>query len=373
MKLESIGNNPRARRQALVASVVIMAGAPAGALAVTGPGTHARLAARSTRHAERRSPRASIDRLAVAVTGGTVTVTGTAVVSPASAAARRHVRVVVRLDGVDHAYERRVIAITAKDRYSTRWKTLLTGRLKLTAQASVSGTLTGRRVSRTVDVTSPVAAPTPTTTPTTTPTGTPAGQPMLGLFKLTTGSAPLGQNPSGTYVEMLNSSGGALPNLSSPSLNKDFTTFTPGVDGGLSTVAYEPAPSPAFANGTSGNALADDIVQPVGFEGTNFSIETNPTDAETGQADPVPQVYNDDGKLSGQMTAWVAQWNGQSFNQGTPKPDGTSPAPTTALSGTYDAATGAFVLTWQSRIVGGPFNGFSGVWHLAGTFVPATP
>jgi hypothetical protein len=273
---------------------------------------------------------------------------------------------VVRLDGVDHAYEQRVVSLTAKDTYSTRWKTRLTGRLTLTARTTVSGTPSGKQVSRAVVVRA-------TTTPITTPTTTPAGEPMLGRFELTTGSAPIGQNPSGTFVEMLNASGGALPNLSSPAANKDYTTFTPGVDDGLSTVAYEPAPSPAFAGGTSGNALADDIVQPVGFEGTNFSIDTNPTDVQTSHPDPIPQIYDDNGTLSGQITAWDAQWNGQSFNQGTPKPDGTSPGATTALSGTYDAATGAFTLSWRSQIVGGPFDGFSGYWHLAGTFVPASP
>ena len=362
--LDSIGKNRRGSVRALIASVAVMAALPAAALALTG-----RVKVRSAAE-----PRASIRRLAVTATGSTVTVTGTAAVSPATAAARRVVRVVVRLDGIDHAYEQRVISVTAKGAYGARWHTRLTGRLTLTARASVSGAPSGARVSRSLVIAAPTTTPAPTTTtPTTTPTGTPAGQPMLGLFRLTTGSAPAGQSPSGSYVEMLTGSGGALPNLSSPAANKDYTTFAPGVDGGLSTVAYEPAPSPAFAGGKSGSALADDIVQPVGFEGTNFSIDTNPTDVETGQPDPIPQIYDDNGTLSGQITAWDAQWNGQSFNQGTPKPDGTSPAPTTALSGTYDAATGAFTLSWRSRIVGGPFNGFSGYWHLSGTFVPASP
>ncbi len=351
--------------RALVACGAAMAAVPAAALALSEP-VHARAAAGSVHRSKRSPERASVRRLAVTVAGSTVRVSGTAVVSPGTAAARRRVRVVVRLDGIDHAYERRVVSVTANGTYGTRWETRLTGRLTLTAQASVAGSLSGRRVSRVVDV-SPQVATGPTT-----PTGTPAGKPMLGLFKLTTGLAPNGQTPSGSFVEMLTGSGGPLPNLSSPAENKDYTTFTPGVDGGLSTVAYEPAPSPAFAGGTTGSALADDIVQPVGFEATNFSIDTNPTDVETGQADPIPQIYNDNGTLSGQITAWDAQWNGQSFNQGTPKPDGTSPAPTTALSGTYDAATGAFTLSWHSRIVGGSFNGFSGYWHLAGTFVPAS-
>ncbi|HWF51844.1 MAG TPA: hypothetical protein VG294_14490 [Solirubrobacteraceae bacterium] len=351
--------------RALIATAVVVAAPPATALALSGPGASSRAAGPSAHASKASSPGAGVRRLAVTVAASTVTVTGAVSLSPATAAARRRVRVVVRLDGIDHAWERRVVSVTAKDTYSAHWKTLLTGRLRVTARASVSGTASGRQISRTVVVTPRVAAPTPTTTPT--------GQPMLGLFKLTAGSAPLGQSPSGSYVQMLNGSGGTLPNLSSPSANKDYTTFAPGVDGGLSTVAYEPAPSPAFAQGTSGNALADDIVQPVGFEGTNFSVDTNPTDVQTGQADPIPQIYNNNGTLSGQITAWDAQWNGQSFNQGTPKPDGTTPAATTALSGTYDAATGAFTLSWRSQIVGGPFDGFSGSWHLAGTFVPASP
>jgi hypothetical protein len=92
---------------------------------------------------------------------------------------------------------------------------------------------------------------------------------------------------------------------------------------------------------------------------------------QTGTPDPLPKIVDTGGTLSGQITAWVAQWNGQSFNQGTPKPNGTLPAPTTALTGTYDAATHGFTLAWKSLIVGGPFNGFTGSWHLAGTFVPA--
>jgi hypothetical protein len=104
----------------------------------------------------------------------------------------------------------------------------------------------------------------------------------------------------------------------------------------------------------------------------NFSIETSATDAQLGTSDPVPSIDDDAGRLNGQLTAWVAQWNGQSFNQGTPKPNGTVPPPTTPLTGTYNSTTRAFTLQWKSLIVGGPFNGFTGSWHLAGTFAPAS-
>ena len=36
------------------------------------------------------------------------------------------------------------------------------------------------------------------------------------------------------------------------------------------------------------------------------------------------------------------------------------------VTGTYNAKTHAFVMTWTSLISGGPFNGFTGYWHLTG-------
>jgi hypothetical protein len=349
----------RARRgsaRAALAAAGVVAVVPAAALALTRPTTPA-----------------NVTRLAATVAGRALTVTGNVRLSPDTAAVQRRAKVVLQLNGRDHAWERRTVPIAARGAYRERWTTELTGRLTLTSRATVSGKPSGSQRSLKVVVTPPSTTTTPTGPSTTTPTTTQTGQPMLGLFKLTAGAAPNGGTATGSYVEMLTGSGTPLPNPTSPAANKSYTTFRPGVDGGLSTVAYEPAPLPAFAKTTSGNALADEIVQPVPFEGTDFSIDTNSSDVETGQADPIPQIYNSNGVLSGQITAWDAQWNGQSFNQGSPKPDGSSPAPTTTVTGTYDASSGAFTLTWRSRIVGGPFNGFSGLWHLAGTFVPATP
>jgi hypothetical protein len=159
-------------------------------------------------------------------------------------------------------------------------------------------------------------------------------------------------------------SGSPLGNLSPPGTDKDYTPLSPGTDGGLRTDAYQPPPSPAFGSGTSGGALASAIIQPVPFFGVNFSVVTAQTDPQLGTRDPLPVITARGGTLTGEITAWAAQCNGQSFNQGTPKPGGTLPTPTTSLSGTYDAATGAFTLDWKSRIVGGPFNGFTGRWRL---------
>jgi hypothetical protein len=166
-----------------------------------------------------------------------------------------------------------------------------------------------------------------------------------------------------------------LPNNDSTALDKNYTLLRPGTDGGLRSDVYQPAPSPAFAGTVggqpTGDALANRIVAPQKFFAIDFSIVTGAVDAQTGQADPLPQILVQDGKLTGQTTAWNAQWNGLSFNQGSPKPDGTSPGHTQPVSGTYDATTRRFVLQWKSLIVGGPFDGYTGSWHLEGTFVPA--
>jgi hypothetical protein len=74
------------------------------------------------------------------------------------------------------------------------------------------------------------------------------------------------------------------------------------------------------------------------------------------------------GELTGELVAFTAYYGGQAFNQGGPKPDG-SGVPAT---GTIDPATGEYVLEWTSLIVGGSFDGFTGVWHLEGTFTPAS-
>jgi cobalamin biosynthesis Mg chelatase CobN len=71
------------------------------------------------------------------------------------------------------------------------------------------------------------------------------------------------------------------------------------------------------------------------------------------------------------MQSFGVSWNNQQFNQGSPKPDGTTPANTTPVTGVYNASTGAFTLQWSSQVVGGPFNGFSAFWNLTGRFVPA--
>jgi len=196
---------------------------------------------------------------------------------------------------------------------------------------------------------------------------------LVGTFKLQPGAC-FGGFVTGTYFRMIFPNGSVakgefFQNPDSTCPNKTFTLAVPGLQGGLVTGRYQPDPTPAF--NAKGGALADGIVRPQGFTAIDFSIATNRTDPQTGLRVPPPSVSVANGKLSGQVEAWSAAWNKLHFNQGSPKPNGSHPGLTAPITGTYNAKTRAFVLTWTSQVVGGPFNGFTGYWHLAGVFVPA--
>jgi hypothetical protein len=203
------------------------------------------------------------------------------------------------------------------------------------------------------------------------------GTPMVGTFKIAPGGFSAAGGPTGSYLRMVLAGGtiAAGPyfdNLFSGSSDKTYTLISPGTDGGLTTGSYQPAPSPAFG-GLLNSALANRIMAPQAFEAINFSVSTQPVDPQTGQAVPPPEINDLDGKLDGEVAAVSAEWANNYFNQGTPKPDGSTPGLTLPVTGSYDATTGAYVLEWASTIVGGPFNHFTGYWHLVGTFQPSSP
>lgn len=197
---------------------------------------------------------------------------------------------------------------------------------------------------------------------------------LRGAFAVVAGACAPDGTRSGSFFRMVQP-GGTLEegpfvaNADSPCEDKTWTPLRPGTDGGLVTGGYQPHPEPAFA-GNDGAAAA--IVEPTSFFAVRFAAATNPTDPQAGQAVPAPTVSVDEqGALSGDLSAFGVAWNQQHFNQGAPKPGGARPGLTAGPSGTYDEGTGAYALDWSSQIEGGPFNNFTGVWHLEGTFAPA--
>lgn len=227
------------------------------------------------------------------------------------------------------------------------------------------------------------------------------GERLVGLFRLTPGADARG-TVTGTWFRMLQpggkvASGPYMINANSTTDGGRVTLLRPGTSGGLRTAGYQSQPSPGFDSG--GNSVAAAIVAPTAFFGVRFSISTNEIDPQTKTKVPPPTVFVKDGKLTADLSSWAASWNHQNFNQGAPKPVTSTQAQAAGqqqtervfdwvsqkwlaaapkasatgagATGTYDAATKRFVLQWTSYIVGGPFNGFTGVWHLEGVFEPS--
>jgi len=224
---------------------------------------------------------------------------------------------------------------------------------------------------------------------------------LVGLFRFTPGASVAG-HMTGSWFQMLQPGGNAksgpyMRNADSPADGGLATLLQPGESGGLRTGGYQSQPAPAFAS--DGNSLAGAIMTPTKFFGVKFSVSTNKDDLQTRTEVAPPMVWLDGGKLTADLSSWSASWNNQNFNQGAPKPVlstgakapgqeqagrvwdwvsqewlDSAPAPTVNgadATGTFDPSTGEFVLEWTSLIVGGPFNGFTGFWHLAGIYQPS--
>ena len=204
-------------------------------------------------------------------------------------------------------------------------------------------------------------------------TGNGGATELVGLFKIEAGVCDTAGVTKGSYFRMIQPGGKPgegpyVPNGDSPCGDKTWAPMKPGSDGGLKTGAYQAYGDPAFDEG--GNGTTSLITEPTNWFAVNFANATNEKDPQTGTAASMPTISVEDGKLSGDLSAYAAAWNQQHFNQGAPKPGGDRPGLTTGPTGTYDEATKAYTLDWSSQIVGGPFNNFTGVWHLEGTFEP---
>jgi hypothetical protein len=185
-----------------------------------------------------------------------------------------------------------------------------------------------------------------------------ASQNLVGTFKLTPGRYTKGK-AGGSFLRMVLPGGGKyFDNPDSRSPDKSYTLISAGTQGGLATGRYQPNPSPVFDS--NGDARVDAIMSPQSFDGIKFSVASVAKNPQTGSKNPVPSIRLAGNQLSGQVEAVTAEWNGQYFAQGS-----------RSVTGRYNPKTHAFLLTWSSPISGGPFNGFTGSWHLQGTFVPS--
>ncbi len=196
------------------------------------------------------------------------------------------------------------------------------------------------------------------------PSNAASSKTLNGTFRLTAGSFKDGK-ARGTWFRMINPGGrGFFANPDSRAKNRTYTLGRPGTDGGLATGRFQSHPDPPFDG--KGNARAKRIIQPESYTAINFSVATLKKDPQSKKTVSVTSASVNGRRLTVRVPGYTAEWNKQYFNQGAPKPDGSGRAAT----GTYNSKTKRFVLEWTSKISGGAFNGFSGFWHLEGTFRP---
>ena len=199
-----------------------------------------------------------------------------------------------------------------------------------------------------------------------------ASTPLKGTLLLTPGAYDATTKKArGSYFRMILPGGtdAYFTNNDSLAADKTYTLFVPGSDGGLKLGSYQQPVTPAFVNGDAQTAK---IIRPLKFAGIYFTQTTAPVDAQNGQATPAPSLSVTGNHVTGNTSAWTSGWNSIYFNQGSPKPDGSYPGFTKAVNGTYDKKTHAYEIVWYSQIVGGPFNNFTGYWHLQGTLADGT-
>ncbi len=103
----------------------------------------------------------------------------------------------------------------------------------------------------------------------------------------------------------------------------------------------------------------------------------NPHTPVTGTVNGTSLIIADGDPITVDINAMYANWNGVNFNQGGTTgagiayPGAAFEFPFTSTVSNVDPVAGTFNydMTWQSLIVGGPFNGQTGTWRFTGTGV----
>ena len=193
------------------------------------------------------------------------------------------------------------------------------------------------------------------------PTARVSSTALVGTLKITAGGYSGGRATGSWFRMQFPGGSGYFENPNSSATDKTYTPVAPGTDGGLVSGRYQTDSTPAFSS--SGSSRAGAIIRPTGFAGLNFGLRT-----WNSQLIPAPSISYSGSTLTARIPSLTAAWNKLYFNQGAPKPLQSGRAAT----GTYNPTTKAYTLNWTSPIVGGPFAGFSGVWHLEGKFAPRT-
>lgn len=193
---------------------------------------------------------------------------------------------------------------------------------------------------------------------------------LEGVLHIDGGACAGSGKPTGSWIQ-LSKGGGPIPNPNSACDSGNYTPVTQGATG-LKLGSFQPNPSPTFDG--SGNSLADAILTPTEFLGARFGAATDPRNEQTSPSGPsvfpAPSATVDGTALSADMSAVNFTYNGPA--NGTCASGGGTGCYAVGSSeagGSYDSATGHYVLSWTATIQGGSFNGASATFYLTGQFV----
>jgi len=206
--------------------------------------------------------------------------------------------------------------------------------------------------------------------------GTRAPTALVGTFRISAGRCHgKDRPPSGSYlVVAAASSGQDVANPEGGCDNPAYTPLAPGTDGGVVTGTFQPNPVPTF--GPDRNSHAARIVAPVSFQGFKLGMATTAADAQHGPGGPATMTapsatIDGHGHLHLDLRSLDISYGGAPASTCAQSlAGGCWDLGSGAVTGTYDAATGAFTAEW---FVGESFTplGDSLRVYLEGTFVPS--
>lgn len=177
------------------------------------------------------------------------------------------------------------------------------------------------------------------------------------------GSVVLTSQAAVLNVTNLTVTGGSFYLTGSPTVNPAITAgpgepiVTGGYQGGTANASAEPNPAQTLTNfkyfGTPVYTFTAQSAE---------NLVSAPTGTIAGGKAPSGTIDTGAGTLSMDMSGWFASWNGTNFNQG-----GAATGTISSCTVSNGATTCAYTMAWRSTVVGGPFNGQTGVWSLNGT------
>ncbi len=176
------------------------------------------------------------------------------------------------------------------------------------------------------------------------------------------GSVVLTSQAAVLTVTSLTVTGGSFYLTGSPSVNP---AITAGLGEPIVTGSYQGGTASAPAEPNSAQTLTNFkyFGTPV-YTFTAQSAENlvqSPTGTIAGGKTPSGTIDTSTNSLSMDMSSWFASWNGTNFNQG-----GAATGSVSGCTTSNGATTCSYSMTWRSTVVGGPFNGQTGVWSLSG-------